>query len=143
MVCILEITHALFLQRLEWLTYDSRVKLAHRYPGEFSNNATNLGLVQMSDASIAAVNSGRFGFQYGLYWPRQVYGRALEELALQGAKAVAFDILFAEERPDQPPYLPTNGGSQIPSDQFFADQIAKSGNIILAAERKCFARKFV
>jgi class 3 adenylate cyclase/CHASE2 domain-containing sensor protein len=136
-VCVLEITRVSFLQRLEWMTYDSRVKLAHQYHSQASNNATNLGLVAMSDASIAAVDSGKFGFRYGLYWPRQVYGRALEELSLQGAKAVAFDILFAEERLDQPPYLFTNGDS-IPSDEYFAQQIEKSGNIILAADKDVF-----
>ena len=117
------------------MTYDSRVKLAHRFPPGSFYNATNLGLLQMSEASIGAVNSGKFGYRFGLYWPRQVYGRALEELRRQGAKAVAFDILFAEERSDQPDYLFTNGDHSIPSDDYFAQEIEQSSNVILAAEK--------
>ena len=121
------------LQRLEWMTYDWRVRLAHNYAGHSSNDATNLGVVEISDNTIAAVNSGEFGYQFGLYWPRQVYARALEELSRQGAKAVAFDVLFAERRPDQPP-VQLSDGSSIASDDYFARQLTNSGNAILAAD---------
>ena len=84
-------------QRLEWMTYDWRVRLAHNYASHSSDDATNLGVVEISDNTIAAVNSGEFGYQFGLYWPRQVYARGLEELSREGAKAVAFDVLFAEK----------------------------------------------
>ena len=105
-----------------------------RYSSHFANDATNLGVVEISDNTIAAVNSGEFGYSFGLYWPRQVYGRALEELTRQGAKAVAFDVLFAERRPDQPTVsLPD--GSTIASDDFFALQLKKASNAILAADQ--------
>ncbi len=120
-------------QRLEWMTYDWRVRLAHNYASHSSNDATNLGVVEISDNTIAAVNSGEFGYQFGLYWPRQVYARGLEELSRQGAKAVAFDVLFAEKRPDQPP-VPLPDGSSIASDDYFARQLKKSGNVIVAAD---------
>jgi class 3 adenylate cyclase len=132
-MCVLEITHATFIQRLEWMTYDWRVKLAHHYPGDTSNNATNLGLVEISDKSISDVDSGRFGFKYGLYWPRQVYGRALEELTRQGVKGVAFDVLFAEERTDQPAF--STNGDGISSDEFFAQKIEENGHVVLAGDK--------
>jgi len=125
-------TRVLAFQRLEWMTYDWRVRLAHNYPSHFSDDATNLGMVEISDNTIAAVNSGEFGYQFGLYWPRQVYARGLEELSRQGAKAVAFDVLFAEKRPDQPP-VPLPDGSSIASDDYFARQLRVSGNAIVAA----------
>jgi class 3 adenylate cyclase len=133
-VCILELARVVAFQRLEWISYDWRVRLAHRYPGAFSNISTNLGLVEISDNTIAAINDGSLGFRYGLYWPREVYGRALRELSRQGAMAVAFDVLFAEERTDHPP-VPLSDGTTISSDEFFARQIKKSGNVILAADR--------
>ena len=98
----MEWEHVQAFQRLEWITYDWRVRLAHDHPSHSSSDATNLGVVEISDNTIAAVNSGEFGYQFGLYWPRQVYARGLEELSAEGAKAVAFDVLFAERRPDQP-----------------------------------------
>jgi class 3 adenylate cyclase/CHASE2 domain-containing sensor protein len=132
-VCFLELTRVQAFQRLEWMTYDWRIRLAHNYAGHSSADATNLGLVEISDNTIAAVNSGEFGYQFGLYWPRQVYARGLEELSRQGAKAVAFDVIFAEKRPDQPAVsLPD--GSSIASDDYFARQLKKSGNAILAAD---------
>jgi class 3 adenylate cyclase/CHASE2 domain-containing sensor protein len=133
-VCVLEMTHAQAFQRLEWMTYDWRVRLAHNYASHSSADATNLGLVEISDNTIAAVNSGEFGYQFGLYWPRQVYARGLEELSRQGAKAVAFDVLFAEKRPDQPAVLLPDGSS-VASDDYFARQLKKSGNAILAADQ--------
>jgi adenylate cyclase len=135
-VCVLQATQASFLRRLELMTYDWRVKVARQY-SDGSHNATNLGLVAVSDASIAAVDRGKFGYQFGLYWPRQVYGRALEELSRQGAKAVAFDVMFAENRPDQPDYTPASG-APISSDEFFAQQIEASSNVILAADKGVF-----
>src|SRR5581483_4213011 len=94
-VCLLQISRWETLQRIEWDTYDWRVRLARAYPSG-AQIATNLGFVEINDQSIEAVDSGALGYQFGLYWPRQVYGRALEELTRQGAKAVAFDVMFIE-----------------------------------------------
>jgi class 3 adenylate cyclase/CHASE2 domain-containing sensor protein len=137
-VCLLQafprLSRIAGLDRLEWMTYDWRVRLAHRYAGPFADEASNLGLVEISDDTIAAINSGNLGFKYGLYWPREVYARALHELTSQGATAVAFDVLFAELRGDHPPVkLPD--GSSISSDDYFARQIKESGNVILGADQ--------
>jgi class 3 adenylate cyclase len=133
-VCAFQFLHFSGFERLEWMTYDWRVRLANRHPASFDNDATNLGMVEISDDTIAAVNNGSLGFKYGLYWPREVYARALHELSSQGAKAVAFDVLFAELRTDHPSVKLPNG-ELISSDDFFARQIHESGNVILGADQ--------
>ena len=66
--------------------------------------ATNLGFVSISDESITVIRQGLVSSNhYGLKWPRHLYGRVARELSNQGAKAVAFDVLFAELRDDQKP----------------------------------------
>ncbi len=115
----------------------------------------------MSDNSIAALNDGSLGFRYGLYWPRHIYGRVLRQLSAQGARAVAFDILFGELRPDHAPVPEAIGpwpdltnflssihrgakltpldeqGEQISvdSDDYFAWQLKRTGIAIIAAEQ--------
>jgi adenylate cyclase len=137
-VCVLQLTPRLVriagLDRLEWMTYDWRVRTAHRFDEGPANDATNLGLIEISDTTIAAVNNGSLGFRYGLYWPREVYARALNELSSEGARAVAFDVLFSEVRTDHPPVMLPDGTS-INSDRYFAHQIKESGNVILGADR--------
>jgi class 3 adenylate cyclase len=55
----------------------------------------------------------------------------IEELSAQGAKVVAFDVLFGELRPDQAPVAMADG-SFIESDDFFALQMRQAGNVLLA-----------
>ena len=122
-----------FFDRLERMTYDMRVRSAQKFPAP---TATNLAFVSMEDSSIAAVNSGKvdglkLGYHSGLYWQRQVYGRLVEELSAQGAKTVAFDILFGELRSDHPPVQMADG-SLMESDDFFARQLRRAGNVITA-----------
>ncbi len=137
-VCLLQLTpravRLLGLDRLEWMTYDWRVRMTHRYEPGPENDATNLGIVEISDDTLGAVNNGTLGFRYGLYWPRQVYARALHELTSEGAKAVAFDVLFAERRPDHPPVKLPDGTTNS-SDDYFTSQIQESGNVILGADQ--------
>ncbi len=128
-VCVVRLLRLDFFDRLEGLTYDLRARTALHFAAPV---ATNLAFVAIQDSSIAVVQSGRLGYQYGLKWPRQVYGRLVEELAAEGAKAVAFDVQFGELRPDHPPVLMADG-SRIESDDFFALQSRLAGNVILAA----------
>ena len=72
-------------QRVEWMTYDWRVREAVRHS---PTNASNLGFVFISDDSISALIGGTFDYKAGLYWPRHVYGRLVQELATQGAEGV-------------------------------------------------------
>ena len=90
------------------------------------------------------------GYAYGLYWPRHVYGRLVRELAAQGAKAVALDVIFGELRADHSsipvsdksllatdklfgrPLDRFGDATLLPSDDFFAWQMKKAGNVIIA-----------
>jgi CHASE2 domain-containing sensor protein len=133
-VCGLRLLQLDFFERLERITYDLRARMALHFPAPA---ATNLAFVSMEESSIAAVKSGKInnddnkklGYKFGLYWPRQVYGRLVEELSAQGAQAVAFDVLFGELRPDHPPVQMADG-SLIESDDFFALQMRRAGNTI-------------
>jgi class 3 adenylate cyclase/CHASE2 domain-containing sensor protein len=128
LICGIRLWNPDFADRLERMTYDLRVRTAQKFPAPV---ATNLAYVAIDEASIAAVKNGQFGYSYGLEWPRQVYGRLVEELSAQGAKAVAFDVLFADLRPDHPP-VQMAGGSLIESDNFFALKMRRAANVILA-----------
>ena len=120
-----------FPERLERITYDLRVRAAQNFSAPA---ATNLAFVAMDDASIAALRHGLLGRPYGLYWPRHVYGRLVEELSAQGAKAIAFDVLFGELRPDHAPVVLADGTgtNTVESDDFFARQMNAAGNVISA-----------
>jgi class 3 adenylate cyclase/CHASE2 domain-containing sensor protein len=114
--------------RLERMTYDVRVRAAQNFPAPA---ATNLAFVSMEDSSIAAIRHGLLGQPYGLYWPRHIYGRVIEELSAQNAKVIAFDVLFGELRPDHAPVQMAEGGT-MESDNFFALQMRRAGNVITA-----------
>jgi class 3 adenylate cyclase/CHASE2 domain-containing sensor protein len=128
LVCGVRFLHLDFPDRLERMTYDLRVRAARHFPAPA---ATNLAFVAIDESSIKAVQSGELGYRFGLLWPRQVYGRIVDELTAQGAEAAGFDVLFGELRPDQPPVQMERGGLEE-SDDFFADQLRRAGNIILA-----------
>jgi class 3 adenylate cyclase/CHASE2 domain-containing sensor protein len=129
LVCGVQLLHLDFFDRLERITYDLRVRTADRFP---ATTATNLAFVSMEDSSIAAIKNGLLGKPgFGLYWPRQVYGRLVEELSAQGAETVAFDVLFGELRNDHPPVQMADG-SFMESDDFFAQQMRRAGNVVIA-----------
>jgi class 3 adenylate cyclase len=119
-------------RRLEWMTYDWRVRLATNFP---SAKARDLGFVFISNESIEALNNGSLDYQASLYWPRHVHGRLLQELAAQGVEAVAFDVLFAGRQRDREPALLPDGTQEMP-DHFFARELRLAGNAILAAEKQ-------
>ena len=125
---LLRIGNPDFIDRLEKVTYDARVRAAAK---SGSTVATNLGFVFIDEHSVQAVADGDFGYHFGLYWPRQVYGRAVEEFALQGAKLVAFDVIFGELRHDHPlAELPS--GDLVESDEYLAIQMRQASNVVLA-----------
>jgi class 3 adenylate cyclase/CHASE2 domain-containing sensor protein len=120
------------MARLEWITYDWRVRQANRLDLPV---CTNLGFVPITDESVKRVGDGSLGKPYGLYWPRQIYGKVVRELNRQGAKVVAFDILFAGLRPDHTEEFFMPDGSTVKSDEYFAIQVRKAGNVVLASEK--------
>jgi class 3 adenylate cyclase/CHASE2 domain-containing sensor protein len=120
------------LEELEWKTYDWRARSALRHQPPC---ATNLGFVRIDDRDISNIAEGLGGeldYQYGLYWPRAVYGRLVNELKAQGAKLIAFDVLFAEPRVDHPMIQRTTNEPPVSSDEFFADAVRAAGNVALA-----------
>ena len=129
-VCGVRLLRLDFFERLERMTCDLRARSALRFPAPA---ATNLAFISIEESSITVVRSGKLGYRYGLYWPRQVYGRLVEELSAQGARTVAFDVLFGELRHDHPPVQMADG-SLMESDDFFALQMHRAGNVLLAVE---------
>jgi class 3 adenylate cyclase/CHASE2 domain-containing sensor protein len=129
LVCGLRLLHLDFFERLERMTYDLRAKAALHCAAPV---ATNLAFVAIQDSSITAVQNGSVGFHFGLSWPRQVYGRLVEELSAEGANAVAFDVLFEDLRPDHPPVQMADG-NLVESDDFFGLQMRRATNVILGA----------
>lgn len=124
-------------QRLEWMTYDWRVRQARNFP---SQNATNLAFVYIDDESVDKVQAGLLGgWKIGLLWPRHIYGTLVNELAGEGAEAIGFDVLFSPLRPDHDrsgwPNLKPGATNRFGSDEFFALQMAKAGNVIVAAQQ--------
>ena len=121
-----------FFERLEKMTYDVRARQALRFSPTV---ATNLGFVFIDEESVRKVRDHSLGFRFGLYWPRQVYGRLVNELSAQGTTAVAFDILFGELRPDHASVSLANG-TYIESDDFFAREMHRAGNVIIATTKE-------
>jgi len=123
-ICCLCLLHLDFFERLEDMTYDARAREALHFPATL---ATNLAFVSLEESSIAAVQK-EYGF--GLYWPRQIYGQLVEELAAENAKAVAFDVMLLELRPDHPK-VAMSDSRIITSDEFFALQMRRANNVVL------------
>jgi len=133
LVCGLRIWNPDLIERAECMTYDLRVRHAQQ---SAAPAATNLAFVTMENSSIAAVNDGKvgnlkLGYHSGLYWQRHIYGRLVEELSAQGARTVAFDILFAELRTDHS-QVQMADRSLVESDEYFAYQMRRAGNVFLA-----------
>src|SRR5277367_2472804 len=128
LICLIRQLNPDFLDELECKTYDWRVREAQNV---FGPTASNLAFVSMEDSSISAIGHGLLGRPYGLYWPRHVYGRLIEELSAEGAKCVAFDVLFGELRPDHAPVVMADGVTTVESDDFFAKRMHQAGNVIL------------
>ena len=140
--CFLRIVHLELFERLEKITYDWRVREALRHPAE---TATNLAAVYIDDASIAYVRTNHFphpdenkaelGYRYGLYWPREVYGRLIEELSTERADVVGLDVIFADLRLDLGSVQMADG-NQMESDDFFGLQMRRAGNVVIAATKE-------
>ena len=131
-VCVIRMLQLDFFERLERMTFDMRAREALKFSPPV---ATNLGFIAINEESIRAVRDGSVGFKFGLYWPRQVYGRLVAELAEQGARAVALDIIFGELRPDHAS-VEMGDGTFPESDEFFALQMRHASNVIVALTKE-------
>jgi class 3 adenylate cyclase/CHASE2 domain-containing sensor protein len=159
LVCVLRLLQPDFLERPELMTYDMRVRQALQFNPPV---ATNLGFVEISDRTIDEIRKGLLGTSFGLYWPRQVYGRLIRELTAQQVKVVGLDIIFAERRIDHGPIRLSlsrwpeamefatalhegtapatyeDGNEKLllmDSDDYFAWQLRRANNVILAADK--------
>jgi adenylate cyclase len=115
-----------FLRRLEWSSYDWRVQHSMRFQYPKSDR---LGSVYIDDLSLADITK-----KLKLQWPfpRWVHGLVLKELTDQGAASVAYDIFFIGRKPGE--LTPSSlKGERISSDDYFAQQIARNGQVVLAA----------
>lgn len=95
---------------IENFAYD----LAYEYaPAEAPKDIV---IVAIDDISVLPVHQGRFP------WSRRTHAELLRRLA--GARAVAFDVIFAEPDLNDPE-----------GDRLFVDAVADAGNVVLAAYR--------
>ncbi len=117
------------LRKVEWITYDWRVRHAFERQDPIATNL--LGAVFVDDNSLKTINN-EYGFTWP--WPRQLHGKVVRELSAQGAKVVAFDIFFIEVALDIPEArVRLKDGSEVISDDFFAARIAQARNVLLGA----------
>lgn len=118
------------IQRLEWMTYDWRM----RRLAQVDTRATpDLGLVLADNSTVERLALGLVipGENWDLFWPRwPVYGRLLRELRVQGARAVAFDILMTDRRFSEDGLLrrgPDGEPEVYSSDREFARELSAEG----------------
>ena len=132
-ICLVRLLQFDFIERLERMTYDMRVRQALNFQPTV---ATNLGFVFINEASVSYVRTNRsIGLHFGLYWPRQVYGRLVQELADQGARAVGLDVIFPDLRDDHPQVNMADGNG-MESDDFFALQLKRASNVVIAVTKE-------
>ncbi|HTH47998.1 MAG TPA: adenylate/guanylate cyclase domain-containing protein, partial [Candidatus Limnocylindria bacterium] len=118
---------------LELTLFDWRVRQAARVAPSID---PSLGLVVAQDSTVENLALGyplTEEGEMGLLFPRKIYGRVVRELTAQGAKAVAFDVLLSDIRRDHPGMPQPGTTNLIPSDTFFAQQVAENGHVVLAA----------
>lgn len=137
------------LEQIEAVTYDARVRL-----GAFLNDpnyvAKNMATVFFDDTAVEQVNDGTLSLKYApakdqqtahhLYprtwpWPRFIHGQIVRELAAEGAIASGFDVMFpelAQRREEED--VEVDGGSSVSSDEFFALEMKRAGNVYLGVQ---------
>jgi len=107
MVCAVVLLDAgNLLQRWNWLTYDSFLRADVQQPPE------DIVIIAIDQKSLAAI--GRWP------WSRRTHAELLSVLNKSGARAIGFDVLFAEPDRDDP------GG-----DAAFVEAVRASGRVVL------------
>lgn len=105
---------------LELKAFDIRAKYSNSQP------SSDVAIILVDEASLRGMNPivGRWP------WPRSVHADVVDFLAMSGAKAVLFDILFTENER----VFGTRKGSLSPSDQSLVESTASAGNVYHAAQ---------
>jgi class 3 adenylate cyclase/CHASE2 domain-containing sensor protein len=129
LICFIRFLQPDPFERLERMTFDMRVRFASRFPALVS---TDLGFVFINEESVKKVWDGSVGYHFGLLWPRQVYGALIDELTRQHARAIALDVVCGELRQDHAPVQMADGSLGPESDEYFAQQMRRAGNVIIA-----------
>ena len=116
-----------FVQRIELATYDWRLRQTARP----TSPSGDIVIVSIDDDSVRRMepHAGRWP------WPRLYHAALIDFLRRAPAKLVVYDILFTES--DRSSFTVADKqwtGAQ--SDRAFADAIAESGNVILAADAR-------
>jgi len=111
--------------RLENLSFDWRAQLASNKPVP---PADDLVVVAIDDRSHDTV---RLSYQKLWPWPRYLHGHLIQELAAEGARVIAFDILFQGNFQAYEDVLDENG-QPVLSDDAFARELREAGNVLLA-----------
>ena len=127
-VCGVRLLRLDFSDRLERMTYDLRVRVAQKFPAPA---ATNLAFVSMEDSSIAVIRhghwdghtdfTGRAIFTGG--WSRNFPRKARKSLPSTCCSANCARIIAPVQMAD---------GSVMESDDFFALQMHRAGNVVTA-----------
>lgn len=134
-VCLLQALPALwpranFFQRLEWMTYDWRARYALK---SAPPPDPRLGVVYVTEADIEELGQESWG-GYGWPIPRKFYAMLVQELTAQGAVAVGFDVFFYDRVCDcGTSELRSTASEPRSSDDLFAQQLKRAGNVVLTA----------
>lgn len=136
---------ASLMEQIEGLTYDARARLGASWndPATVSHQLATLVLDNEAfrqlnagqlNATFASVEDAQGRKQFRAIWPwsRFIYGQMVREIAAEGATAIGFDILFAEN--DNTDILARDGTNVVPSDEFFALQLARAGNVYVGMD---------
>ncbi len=105
---------------LERKAFDMRARYNTRQP------SSEVAIILVDEASLRGMNPivGRWP------WPRSVHADVVDFLAMSGAKAVLFDILFTENER----VFGTPKGVLGPSDERLVESTASAGNVYHAAQ---------
>ncbi|MBI4745208.1 MAG: adenylate/guanylate cyclase domain-containing protein [Deltaproteobacteria bacterium] len=105
---------------LERKAFDMRARYNSRQP------SSEVAILLIDEASLRGMNPivGRWP------WPRSVHADVVDFLAMSGAKAVLFDILFTENER----VFGTPRGVLAPSDERLVESTASAGNVYHAAQ---------
>jgi adenylate cyclase len=114
-----------FLSRIENISFDWRVRWA---AGKSAQISPAILAVAIDDLSLASV---RITHQADWPWPRFLHGQLVNELTAQGARVIAFDILFLHPNYAFSDILEED--ALVPSDEAFARELRQADNVLIAA----------
>jgi adenylate cyclase len=116
----------LWLERLEWLTYDWRA----RELGAASERSDQVVIVSVDDETIANARETEHADWAMRPWPRELTGRLVGQLLDEGAALVIVDESFRDVSPRT--CAPCKGERQLSDDERFASLLEpREGKVVL------------